>query len=221
MAEVRIAALYTAARYENTYCRNMIDKAISDSGLKLAVSLGVFYGQCMQMMMEDVSEKGCDFILTVDGDSLITRKNIDRLIYMIANREGIDALAAMQVRRSMRYPLFTVGNSQSVDVDPTEPFPVTTAHFGLTAIRASKLLQTPKPWFASKCSPEGTWGRESGKVDDDIWFWNQWKEAGNTVYIDPGCCIGHMEEMIAVYGPDMKPTHIYPKDWEEQNYGKN
>jgi hypothetical protein len=154
----------------------------------------------------------------VDGDSLITKKHIDRLIHVIANEEQIDALAAMQVRRSMRFPLFTLGQSHSVEVDPSEPFRVTTAHFGLTVLRADKLTQVPKPWFASQCGPDGSWTRDSGKIDDDIWFWKQWTDAGHSIYIDPSCRIGHMEEMIAVYDEAMKPTHIYPKDWETLNY---
>lgn len=211
----KVAVLMTAGRYENTYCRNVIESAIRESGLRLSISLGVFYGQCMQEMMNDVFKEGCQLIVTVDGDSIFNATHIDRLIQMIANNEHIDALASMQARRGVAYPLFTVGSSTEckINVTPDEPFSAVTAHFGLTAIRASSLAKMPKPWFHSTPSPEGDWGKESGKVDDDIYFWRKWKEVGNTLYVDPGCRIGHMEEMVVYYDDDLQLHHGYPSDW--------
>ena len=40
-------------------------------------------------------------------------------------------------------------------------------------------------------------------------------EAGNTLYSDPGCRIGHLEEMITVFDSEMKLTRVYPKEWED------
>jgi len=212
---VKVAVLMTAGRYENTYCRNVIESAIRESGLKLSISLGVFYGQCMQEMMNDVVKDGCELIVTVDGDSIFNTTHIDRLIQMIANNEHIDALASMQPRRGISYPLFTVGNQTECKIDVTrdEPFEAVTAHFGLTVIRALKLAKMNKPWFHSTPSPDGDWSKESGKVDDDIYFWRKWKENGNTLYVDPGCRIGHMEEMVAHYDEDLQLQHGYPSDW--------
>ena len=39
----KVAAIMTAARYENTYCRNYIEIALKELGIPLTVSGGVFY----------------------------------------------------------------------------------------------------------------------------------------------------------------------------------
>lgn len=217
MVAVKIAALMTAGRYENTYCRNVIECAIRESGLKLSISLGVFYGQCMQMMMEQVVKEGCDVILTIDGDSIFNATHIDRLVTTLVSHDEIDAIASMQARRGISYPLFTVGSAENrvVSVTPDEPFKVISAHFGLTAIKVPALMEIEKPWFASRASPDGSWGKESGKVDDDIWFWLQWHKANKTLYVDPGCRIGHMEEMVVYYDDDLKLQHTYPAEWHD------
>lgn len=214
--QLRVAVCMTAARYENTYCRNWIEAAMRSSGLKLNVSLGVFYGQCMQGLIENVVN-AVDVIITVDGDSIFTAEHIDRLLCKLAANDDVDALAAMQVRRGMRFPLFTVGNTEeiTIEIDPEKPYFVQTAHFGLTALRAEKFAGVIKPWFFAQPNRDGGWATGTGKIDDDIWFWRQWKQAGNTIAIDPGCRIGHMEEMVAYYDESMQLRHCYPSDWKE------
>lgn len=217
---VNIACIYTAPRYENTYCRNVIEVATRKAGLQLSVSQGVYYGQCMQEMMKDVVNNGCQLILTVDGDSIFTSDHIHRLIELCWNSSEYDALAAIQPRRGMHFPLFTMGQEDEVTIriDPNKPFEVVTAHFGLTAIKVEKLLKCPKPWFHSIPGRDGSWDKRGGKVDDDIYFWKTWNESGNKVFIDPGCRIGHMEEMITFYDPELKIKNCYPNDFE---FGSN
>jgi hypothetical protein len=75
------------------------------------------------------------------------------------------------------------------------------------------LADVPKPWFFSKPNDDGEW--TGNKLDDDVWFWSQWKAAGRTVYMDPSCIIGHMEEMVTTFNPDnMRAIHLYPADWQ-------
>lgn len=214
----RVAALMTAARYENTYCRNAIESALRDAKLKLAVSLGVFYGQCMQALMENAIAECCDIIVTIDSDSIFNAGHINRLLAVLCNDDSVDALASMQARRSMAYPLFTTGADkvQSVSVQADVPFRVSTAHFGLTVIKVEKLLQVAKPWFFAQPSEAGTWHKDSSKIDDDVWFWRQWAKADNTLYVDPGCCIGHMEEMVSYYDEQLNLKHVYPADWHDE-----
>ena len=98
-----------------------------------------------------------------------------------------------------------------------EPLKATTAHFGLTVLNLEKLATVPKPWFISKPNEKGEW--DIGHIDDDVHFWLNWKEAGNTVYIDPGVRIGHVEEMVTMFDENLQQIHIYPKEWEE-TYGR-
>ena len=61
----------------------------------------------------------------------------------------------------------------------------------------------------------GQWGEE--KIDSDVWFWLQWQKAGNNVFIDPDCRLGHVEEMVVMYDGNYEPTHMYPKEWIEHD----
>ena len=43
--EFKVAAFMTLPRYENVYCRNVIDAALREIGIPLQTAQGVFYGQ--------------------------------------------------------------------------------------------------------------------------------------------------------------------------------
>jgi hypothetical protein len=209
----KVSAFMTAPRYESTWARNMIEAALKEAGIPLVVSQGVFYGQCMQRMLTDAVEAGVEIAITVDFDSIFTADDVRYLLNVI-NDERYDAVAALQSRRGMAYPLFTRGDETQVEFNG-EPIEVATAHFGLTAIKLEKLRDVPKPWF---CSTPDEWGEwTDGKVDDDIHFWRQWKGAGNKVFVDAALSIGHMEEMVARFDEKGKHEFIYPNEWFEEN----
>lgn len=212
--DVTVTALMTAGRYENTWCRNHIEYSLRKLGIPLAVSGGVYYGQCMQIMLTEAVSKGVQFAITVDGDSVFTPEQLQRLISII-NQEGnkIDAICAMQVRRGMPTTLGTIAGVRSKVWDGY-PLKVDTAHFGLTVINLEKLATVQKPWFFCQPNENGEWDGE--KIDSDVWFWKQWREAGHSIYMDPGCRIGHLEEMVVVHQEDMTVRHMYPADWVEE-----
>jgi hypothetical protein len=219
MEGMKVACFYTAARYENVFCRNMIEKALAEMGLRLAVSQGVFYGQCMQLMFEEMVDKA-DVFLTVDGDSVFTGSHINQLLATLNSDDSIDAVASMQARRGAGEVLFTADQAGDCQVDLALPLKVRTAHFGLTALRTAALKKVAKPWFWSKPNDEGGWKRMTNKIDDDIWFWRQWEAAGNSLYVDLNCRIGHVEEMVSVWdveGERMAVKHMYPADWRQAN----
>ena len=211
--EVKVAALMTAARYECTYARNAIEKAVKALSIPINVSGGVYYGQCMQKMMEQLCETDCDYAITIDGDSIFTAKHVQRLINLICQCDEIDAITGVQLRRGKADLLATIQGQSEVFWDG-RPIKVTTAHFGLTVIDLAKLRTVPKPWFVAKPNEEGRW--EGNKIDDDVYFWVNWQNAGMSVYVDPETRIGHLEEMIATFDEDLKPVHMYPVDWQEQ-----
>ncbi len=209
--DVTVTAIMTAGRYENTWCRNHIELSLRELGIPLIVSGGVYYGQCMQIMLTEAVSKGVQFAITIDGDSVFTAKQLQRLISIINQEEDmIDALCALQVRRGMPTTLGTIAGVRSKQWDGY-PLKVDTAHFGLTVINLAKLATVAKPWFFCQPNEYGEWTGE--KIDSDVWFWKQWREAGHTIYMDPGVRIGHVEEMIAIHNEDMTVTHMYPADW--------
>jgi hypothetical protein len=216
MGTVKIAAVMTAGRYENTFARNHIELALKTLGIPLTVSGGVFYGQCMQKMFESLCDTDCDLVVTVDGDSIFTAKQLQRLVDIVNQEKQIDALTGVQLRRGKADLLGWVDGKREMTWSGY-PLKVDTAHFGLTVIRLDKLRQLPKPWFFAQPNEQGMW--EGSKTDDDVWFWLQWGKAGNSVYLDPGVRLGHLEEMVAIFDDEMKPTHMYPADWRSANVG--
>ena len=213
MTQKRVAGFLTGPRYCNTWAIGQIYSAFNRSGIPLNTSGGVFYGQCMQRMLTEAIEKGVEVAVTVDFDSIFEPWHIKRLLSELEANPHIDALASLQSRRGMPYPLFTMGKSESAEFEG-KPLPVTTAHFGLTAIRLDRLADVPKPWFFGKPNQDGEWGE--GRVDDDIWFWRQWTDAGRSIYIDSGCSIGHMEEMISHFDEDGQHRFCYLNEWAQR-----
>lgn len=207
----KVSAVMTCGRYEAVFARSMIEAALREVGIGLMYSQGVFYGHCMQKMFQDVIDIGADIVLTIDGDSIFKAEHVHRLLNLIVNDESIDALASLQLRRGRADVLGFHEGKTSIEWHG-KPVQVTSAHFGLTALRVEKIKQCKKPWFFSQPDENGEW--EDGRIDDDIWFWKQWKEAGNTLFLDAGCRIGHLEEMVATFGDDLTPKHVYPGDWQ-------
>ena len=216
-ATVKVGAYCTHPRYEAVAARNVIDGALKTLGINLHCSQGVFWGQCMQRMFQDALDKGLDWILSIDSDSLFTSEHVRHLMDVFAQHPEIDALAALQCRRGSPFPLLTTGQHQTgdqVQIDG-KPIRVTTAHFGLTLFRVDKLKTLPKPWFKSEPGPGGDW--DDDRLDDDIFFWHVWRQAGNTIHVAPSCSIGHLEEMCAMFDANLQPKHVYVHEWRKEN----
>jgi hypothetical protein len=82
---------------------------------------------------------------------------------------------------------------------------VDTAHFGLTVISTAALKRAKKPWFWSKPGPDGSWNE--GRIDPDIYWWRNWRESGNRVYITPRVVLGHGEYVVTWPGQHLsKPV---------------
>ncbi len=221
--ELKVAAVMTAPRYECTWARNIIQRGLKALDLPLLVSGGVYYGQCMQKMLTDLQDLA-DVIVTVDGDTIFTSSQLQRLLNIAAQESDVDAITGMQVRRGKKTILGTahggvmVGEDEKrVEVDSRGLFQAKTAHFGLTVIKTASLKRTPKPWFWSQPDSNGEWS--DNKTDDDVWFWLQWERAGNKVWIDSETNLGHLEEMIVIHDENRDPIHIYPSQWEAANAG--
>lgn len=209
--DVVVAGMMTAPRYECVTARNQIEYAFQKAGIPLTISGGVFYHQCMQMMMEGVVDK-VDYIVTVDFDTICTPEQILRLVSIIAQEDHIDALAGIQPMRANGQLLGSRRVGGEI-IWTGEPLKADTAHFGLTVIDAKKLRLMEKPWFISLPDERGEWG--DSRTDADVYFWRNWEKSGNSVYIDPGTRIGHLEEMVSVFDEKMELKHVYFKNWKE------
>ncbi len=72
-----------------------------------------------------------------------------------------------------------------------------------------------KPWFLPVPAANGGWGE--GRLDDDIYFWGKWRDAGNTLFVHTGCKIGHVEEMVSDYDDKGQVNHRYLSEWRKSN----
>jgi hypothetical protein len=140
----------------------------------------------MEKAMEDNIAAGVDWILTLDYDSMFTSKHLQMLIDAMAQNPSIDAIAALQPRRGRPLPLMVRPDGTAEMTGG--PVQCTTAHFGLTLFRAESIRKLKKPWFWSKPAADNGWGE--GRLDDDIYFWGQWRDAGNTLFVHTGCKLG-------------------------------
>jgi len=214
--DVKIAAYMTLPRYEAVASRSIAENALRKLGIGLATSQGVFWGQCMQRMFESAIEQGIEWILSIDSDSLFNEHHLTALFEEFGRHPEADAMAALQCRRGKGFPLMTVGGTDEIQVTPDKtPMLVTTAHFGLTLIRVDALKDVPKPWFYTQPDDKGEYGDD--RLDDDIWFWHQWRLAGKKIYVAPKVSIGHLEETVAIFDDDLNPKHEYIHEWRNQN----
>lgn len=215
--DIKTCAVMTLPRYGSLAARGIIDKAFGANGIPIHTTQGVFWGQCLQRMMEDIVDDGVDIVITVDFDSVMTEKQVAQLLLTICRRNDIDCLAAMQNKRNQDVPLMTCGDKTSMETDGGL-FWVRTAHFGLTAIRAEVLKKLPKPWFLDSPDANGSW--REGRTDQDIHFWKEWQKAGNNVAIDPQIRIGHVEETVAYHDENLQVQRCSVPEWRDLFIGK-
>jgi FkbM family methyltransferase len=164
---------------------------------------GAFWEQAMQNGMNRLIELGCDYIITVDYDSIFHPDDVSELLMMAARYPQADAVAAWQLKRHDTGDQALMGfkdeQGNFVKHVPREMFEkeVTEADhtvFGLTLIKTASLLKMPKPWFQSFPNKDGEW--LPGKVDADGYFWKKWKETGLTIFAANHAKIGHLAEFI-------------------------
>lgn len=191
-----------------------VSEAVRPFQIPIRIAYGAYWHQSLSNLLEDCIDDGLDWVLTLDYDSIFSAEHVDRLIRTFGQNPQIDALAALQCKRSTdEVPLLTVAGESAIEVDGN-PFKVTTAHFGMTLIRMESLKKVPMPWFRSMPDPRGSY-RTLERTDADIYFWHEWNKAGNTVYVDPQCTIGHLQPMVACYDENLKVKHVHTTDWRK------
>jgi hypothetical protein len=212
---------------DNFFC---VNEALIPLRIPVRKHTGVFWGQALtRAITEALNDNSPDYILTIDYDSIFTKDDVVNLVNTMNRNPQVDALAALQVGRGMG-PLFRM-NEDSVEfekngddvkalipVDMLEQdiLPVKTMHFGLTLLRTSAILKLKKPWFKALPNEQGEWN--DGKLDEDIYFWHNWKKCGLKAAIAPRISIGHCENVILY--PDQQMNTIYQQTRDYWKSGK-
>lgn len=216
MSAIGVSAIMSMPRLtwtENSVC---CIEALNPLGVKYRSVTGAYWGQCLERGIEQtIREDNPDAILTIDYDTIFKRQDVSQLMQLMMAHPEADAIAPVQSGRGMNHALFAVEDGGSVSRNVFEPdlFPITTAHFGLTLIRAEKLAKFAKPWFQDVPAPDGTWG--DGRKDADIDFWLKWKAAGNTLFLANRVVVGHLDVTVRWPGEDFKPIHQPLREWRE------
>lgn len=223
VSEIKVSAAMSVPRLgfmDNFGCA--IDGLIP-LGIRLRRQGGAFWGQALQNCMERIlDEDAPDAILTLDYDTIFTKWHAATLLQLMMAHPEADAIAAVQSSRHLPTALFTKRGPDGkplsrINTEIMQPdlMSVSSAHFGLTLIRADKLAAMPKPWFFATAGTDGRYGPEHGSVDEDINFWVQWEKAGNSLFVANRVCVGHAELMVRWPGADLQAVFQPIREFNE------
>lgn len=216
--QVKITAVLSVPRLGFNDAWGCIVDALLPWKIPIRRWTGAYWGQCMQNMLEQCVEDDLDMILTLDYDTLFTAKHFDQLLGAMCRNPKIDAIAALQAHRGKDTPLMAKEGTKFATVTEGQPLQVDSAHFGMTLLRVPALRKTEKPWMMSQPDKLGSWGAE--RMDADVWFWHQWKKAGNTLFIAPDVRVGHLATMVREFTREMKFQVITVSEWRERETEK-
>lgn len=220
-ADVRVEAVMSVPRLgfmDNFYTWA---QALLPLGIRPTKVTGAYWGQCLQRVCEQFVDE-CEYILTIDYDTFFTKQDCEHLL-TLAMTFQCDAVTGLQTKREDGRPMLTPlggfddpSKLENVSIPMTwfaEPVQqVDAAHFGCTFISTAALKRTPKPWFLGVPNDSGEWG--DGRVDEDMFFWRQFKKAGNRLYVSPRVILGHGEYMVAWPGQQLsKPVYQSSTDF--------
>lgn len=220
-ADIRVEAILSMPRLAFTANTFTWIQALMPLNIRPTMGTGAYFDQVHTRTMEQFIDRA-EYLLLIDYDSFFSQSDIEHMFSMALTFQ-CDALAPLQTKREDGRPMLTLkghlnnppeGGATTV---PKEWFgepvqEVDTAHFGCTIISTAALKRAKKPWFWSKPSPDGSWG--DGRRDPDIWFWENWRESGNRVYVTPRVCIGHGEYVVTWPGQDLgKPVFQWCSDY--------
>lgn len=226
VSEIKVSAAMSVPRLgwmDNFGC--CID-ALVPLGIRLRRQGGAYWGHALTNCLEVILDQDApDAVLTLDYDTVFTKGHVAHLMQLMMANPQADAITAIQSSRHQPTALFTKRDENDVPMsrintdemagDLTQ---VSSAHFGLTLIRADKLKALPKPWFHAVPSSEGRWQHDDDHVDEDIQFWMNWKAAGNTLFLANRIAVGHIEVMSRWPGKDLQA--IYQPMGEFNKTGK-
>jgi hypothetical protein len=220
-ADVRVHAVMSTPRSGFTDNFSVWAQAFIPLGIPVTNHTGAFWSQGIQKAIEKVIDD-CQYVITVDYDTFFTKRDVEALM-TLSMAYHCDAITGLQVKRDSGLPMITM---LGCDDNPPESGKTTVSrdwfskpiqqvdamHFGCTVISTAALKRTPKPWFQELADSSGEWGK--GKTDADMFFWRQFRKAGNRAYVTPRVLLGHGEYRILWPNQQMNgPIYQNPADF--------
>ncbi len=189
-------------------------------GIDIVKHTGVFWGQCLDRVITAELEAGFDgWFVVLDYDTVFNGAIFGDLCYLMATHPAADAIAPWQAKRECDHVLFwateTDGSKKKeLTVEDLQPglLPVDTAHFGLTLLRSKCFETLKRPWLLEVPDDDGRWGDD--RIDPDIYFWNNWRESGHSLFIATDVSIGHCQQMVTWPDRRLKPIHQFLHDFQ-------
>lgn len=221
----KVAACFSMPRLaftDNMFCAM---RTLAATGISAIRKSGVFWGQALQGCFE-LTIDTAPYILTIDYDSVFKPEDVVALYRVMEQHPEADAVCSIQSGRERTTPLMTVSGADGKNraiLDPEEMandlLELRTGHFGLTMLRTSSLRKLGKPWFMHKPDQDGGWG--DGRVDDDIYFWLKWREAGLRLFQANRIVVGHAQMVISWPDRHLETIHQYAPQWESEGKPEN
>lgn len=175
---------------------------------------GAYYDKGVEVATADGIEKGADYILYFDYDSIFPPETLEHLLVLAEMHPEADAIAPVQVKREEDTILAYAPDADGPNWWSGDIAPAKSAHFGLTLVRTAAIKKMGRPWFRHVPDPE-TGGWSKNMVDADIQFWRDFTAAGGKLFIAPHIPIGHTQLMVTWPGK-RGPIHQYMNDWKEK-----
>ena len=219
--DIRVEAILSMPRLSFTSNHFAWAQALMPLGIRPTMGTGCFWDQVHTRIMEQFIDK-CEYLLTIDYDTFFTQADVEHLL-SLAMAFQCDAITGLQTKREDGRPMLTLKGTLGKVMDGekstlpmswfAEPVQeVDSAHFGLTVISTAALKRNNKPWFWSQPGPDKSWNE--GRLDPDIWWWKNWRESGNRVFVSPRVVLGHGEYMVTWPGRDLaQPVFQWATDF--------
>lgn len=215
----KVVALMSCPRLgwtDNFKCAQTVFMSL---GIGMLVDSGVFWGQGLSRLFKLCADRGVEYVITLDYDSIFTKEHVARLYQLMNENPEVDAIVPVQVKRECNSSMFTMWANGEVRTSvKAEEFmkpltPIATGHFGLTIIRTASLAKLHKPWFQAIPDLNGEW--EAGHIDEDIYFWLNAMSTGWEVRLANEVRIGHLQRIITWPKHDFTPQFQYISNWQQ------
>ncbi len=217
---MKISAVMSVPRLgfmDNFFCAQ---NALNPLGIECSKVTGAYWGQCMTRVLEMVmKERKPEWVMMIDYDTIFQQADIEAMMRLLQAYPDIDALVPVQMHRVENRPLLTVAPDANGVLIPAVPVTtfyqdrtrLQTGHMGCAMLRADKFAALQRPWFHSKPDTDNGW--DEGREDDDVWFWLNWWNAGNTLYQANRVPVGHAELMFKWPDKDIAAIYQHPNEF--------
>ncbi len=217
---LRIQAVMSMPRVGFTENIASLLSSLGTMGIPCDIQQGAFWGQCMERGLTNCVKEGMDWIVAIDYDTVFKKWQLEALLELMAENPQADAIAPYQARREEDYCILSLEDTQGARRQTVKAseldaplIEASTAHFGLKVFRVEALARMKHPWFIGVPNKDGEWGE--GRIDDDIFFWQRFREAGNKLYMANQVSIGHAQLMVSWVNDEFRPVHQYLSDYRK------